>query len=103
MSGGTGHHRCTSMGQNQSDQSVTEGPRTSLNVIEEHLEVQRMALDPRAFAPDSKTPHRTAAGAILVDTPTGRNGTMLRLSINGSIVLCVADGYPLAIAFSKTV
>lgn len=72
-----------------------------MQVVEEQLEVQRELLNPYAFAADAETPQRTAAGAMLLDVPTGRSNTMLRIQIKGSVVVHAADGYPLAIAFEN--
>lgn len=104
-----------SQGQDQGrhaaiDKQDEETPRNRRNVprqvpimkvIEEQLEVRHEDLNPYAFVPDVGTPNRTAAGAVLVETPTGRSGTMLRLSLKGSVVVYVADGYPLAVAFAN--
>ena len=74
-----------------------------MQVVEEQLEVQRELLNPYAFVPDVEAPQRTAAGAMLLEVPTGRSNTMLRIRIKGSVVVHAADGYPLAIAFENEV
>ena len=104
------------MGQKQTrhqtvdDASDAEAPRglrralrhaPIMKGVDEQLEVQRELLNPYAFAADAEAPQRTAAGAMLVEVPTGRSNTMLRIRIKGSVIVHAADGYPLALTFEN--